>query len=119
MVFGDHKSYRFCCLQKCKIDDEKIIHHKFPQDLDIRNSWIEALGAENIALKNSTKNYVCSKHFNDNDYCGKKKTRLKFGAIPKLEKEFQILNNSESSLTPTCSGSKILEPSTSSEHLTG
>ena len=77
-----------------------ISFHEFPKDPDVRSYWIEACRRQNWIPKKSS--VVCSDHFHKNDYeimkPGKKKPKLKPGAVPSRMKRPDM--SRESKITP-------------------
>ncbi|CAH0730888.1 unnamed protein product, partial [Brenthis ino] len=77
-----------CCVENCTNDTRKITKshgitfHMFPKELNIRNSWLKALGMSEWEPKE--RSAVCSEHFQQDAFyetkCGLR--RIKSGAVP-------------------------------------
>ena len=67
-------------------DNNNLVFHSFPNDEEVRKSWIIACRNPNITTKNEKckRNFVCEKHFTNDCYPGKgtKNKRLKKGSKP-------------------------------------
>lgn len=86
--YGKHVKIKFCSVPSCKYNRysettrenrENIYMFPIPKDLALIKLWKNAL---KIPENESFSGKVCIEHFNENDYKGVKRKRLKNNAIP-------------------------------------